>query len=300
MNFVAFDVETAWMRTHICQIGIVVVRQSQIVHRQSWLIKPKGNKYDRESMSIHGITPNDTENAPCLADVWPQIIEVIGGCKTLVGHNARFDTRNLFKELQECNIEVPNLDIICTMLLAKSEEQIDSENYKLKTLVDFFELGEFREHDALEDATMTAKLLLSQASLGNAATIDDIKQLYPKAVFGSIEEPNTSKKSSSSRPKTKAKDVIGDPSRILPNHPLYGKTICFTGEFALGEREDLWQYVADIGAIPKDNVVKNLDYLVCGAAPGRSKCQKAYEYNDKGANIEIIEEDAFDELLYGF
>lgn len=42
-SFVALDIETATgKRSSICEIGIAVVKDSEIIESKSWLIKPDG------------------------------------------------------------------------------------------------------------------------------------------------------------------------------------------------------------------------------------------------------------------
>lgn len=69
--FVALDIETATgKRSSICEIGIAVVKDSEIKESKSWLIKPDGNVYWNRNIDIHGITPSDTQDKPTLAEVW--------------------------------------------------------------------------------------------------------------------------------------------------------------------------------------------------------------------------------------
>lgn len=75
------------------------------------------------------------------------------------------------------------------------------------------------------------------------------------------------------------------------------KTICLTGDFKCGEREKLENALVAQGAVIKNNVIKKLDYLVIGAFGNEdwkdgkgTKRIKAEEFNDKGANIAIINE----------
>ena len=74
LNFVAIDLETATSnRNSICEIGIAVVKDSEIVESKSWFVKPEGNKYDNFNMFIHHITPEMTENASSFPVVWKEV-----------------------------------------------------------------------------------------------------------------------------------------------------------------------------------------------------------------------------------
>ena len=92
LNFIAIDFETAtFRRDSICEAGICVVRDGEIVETRSWLVRPQNNYYSRQNIAIHGITPYDTHNAPEFPEVWADICEYLKECPVLVAHNASFD-----------------------------------------------------------------------------------------------------------------------------------------------------------------------------------------------------------------
>ena len=92
INFIAIDFETATgKRASICEAGICVVRDGEIVETRSWLVRPQGNSYSYWNMQIHGIRPNNTENSPEFPEVWAEIAEYLKDIPVLVAHNAAFD-----------------------------------------------------------------------------------------------------------------------------------------------------------------------------------------------------------------
>ena len=65
LNFIAIDFETATgKRASICEAGICVVKDGKVVETKSWLVRPEDNAYSYWNIQIHGIHPEDTENAP--------------------------------------------------------------------------------------------------------------------------------------------------------------------------------------------------------------------------------------------
>ena len=54
-DFVAIDVEYADREQNICQVGLAVVKDLQIVEHRSWLIQPPGNYYEEAQMRVHHI-----------------------------------------------------------------------------------------------------------------------------------------------------------------------------------------------------------------------------------------------------
>ena len=74
LNFIAIDFETATQkRSSICEVGICVVRDSEIVETRSWLVQPEDNAYAYWNIQVHGIRPEDTATAPSFPDVWEEI-----------------------------------------------------------------------------------------------------------------------------------------------------------------------------------------------------------------------------------
>ena len=90
-----------------------------------------------------------------------------------------------------------------------------------------------------------------------------------------------------------------------PTHPLFGKTVCFTGALLAMLRREAAEIVVSLGADFVDNMSKKVDYLVIGDgdfvafADGQrtGKMDKALKIREKGAPLEIISERDFFELV---
>ena len=90
-NFAAIDFETANNeRTSVWSVGVVIVRNGEIVDSFYSLIQPEPNYYCYWNTKVHGLTQKDTENAPIFSEVWAQIAPKIEGLP-LVAHNNAFD-----------------------------------------------------------------------------------------------------------------------------------------------------------------------------------------------------------------
>ena len=100
-NFTAIDFETANYRpTSICSVGLVRVRQGQIVERIHRLVRPTPNYYVRRfTEEIHGIGFEDTCDQPAFPQVWAELAPCLEGFP-LVAHNKAFDERVLRETLQ--------------------------------------------------------------------------------------------------------------------------------------------------------------------------------------------------------
>lgn len=79
-NFAAIDFETVNNeRSSVCSVGIVIVRDGKKVDDFYSLINPEPNYYNYWCTQVHGLTREDTEDAPVFPDVWAKIEPMIGG-----------------------------------------------------------------------------------------------------------------------------------------------------------------------------------------------------------------------------
>ena len=64
-DFIAIDFETANQEpSSVCSVGVVMVRDGQIVDSFYSLIQPEPNYYNYWCQRVHGISESDTEDAP--------------------------------------------------------------------------------------------------------------------------------------------------------------------------------------------------------------------------------------------
>lgn len=162
VNFIAIDFETATSkRNSICEAGICVVKNSKIITSKSWLVRPQDNYYHSYNIQIHGITPKDTENAPNFDEVWANINDnYCDGINTFVAHNASFDKSCLEQCASLYNINLPKINWVCTLQIARSIYNFEKNN--LNYLCNNLGIDYDDYHRAANDATMCAKLYLKQ------------------------------------------------------------------------------------------------------------------------------------------
>ena len=90
-DFAAIDFETANEQpSSVCSVGVVIVRDEEIVDSFYSLIHPEPEYYQWFCQRVHGLGPEDTEDAPVFPYVWEKIEALIEGLP-LVAHNSRFD-----------------------------------------------------------------------------------------------------------------------------------------------------------------------------------------------------------------
>ena len=106
INFIAIDFETATgKRASICEAGICVVRDGEIVETRSWLVRPQGN--------------NDTVYSPEFPEIWAEISKYLKDIPVLVAHNAAFDIGCIRHSLELYGIKKPDITYYCSLRAAR-------------------------------------------------------------------------------------------------------------------------------------------------------------------------------------
>lgn len=136
-DFAAIDFEGANGEvTSACSMGVVIVRDNEIVDHFYSLIKPVPNRYDFWTTKVHGITYKDTNHAPLFPEVWAQVKDKVVGLP-MVAHGISFDERVLKALHALYHIPYPNFKFYCTHLGSQVLVP-DLENHKLQTVAKHF------------------------------------------------------------------------------------------------------------------------------------------------------------------
>ena len=106
-DFAAIDFETAnEQRTSVCSVGVVVVRGGVIADSFYSLIRPEPEYYSYWNTRVHGLTLEDTADAPVFPYVWEKVTPLIEGLP-LVAHNSPFDEGCLRAVFQVYRMDYP-------------------------------------------------------------------------------------------------------------------------------------------------------------------------------------------------
>ena len=160
MDFAAIDFETAnFCPSSICSIGAVVVRNGQVTDRIYTLVCPEPEYYTRRCTHVHGLTLQDTCQAPCFADAWAQVAPRIGGLP-LFAHNARFDEGCLRAALETYGMEWPGYRFHDTLRASRRAFGRALPDHQLHTVAAACGSDLTRHHHALADAEACAAIAL--------------------------------------------------------------------------------------------------------------------------------------------
>lgn len=158
-GYTVVDLETtglfAQKHDRIIEIGIVsVTDDGEVGDEWSTLINPGRDVGPTE---IHGITARDILDAPTFQDVAHHVIARLSG-RTLVAHNARFDTHFLDHEFERSGLGTrPPTPSLCTMQLSTSF--LHGASRKLKDCCHAARIPHADQHTAIGDARAVAGLL---------------------------------------------------------------------------------------------------------------------------------------------
>ena len=154
-DFAAIDFETANNeRTSVCSVGVVIVRDSEIVDTFYSLIQPEPNYYNYWCTQVHGLTRRDTEEAPVFPVVWKQIEPLIEGLP-LVAHNKAFDESCLKAVFRCYQMDYPDYEFHCTCVASRKAFP-HAENHQLHTISELCGYHLANHHHALADAEACA------------------------------------------------------------------------------------------------------------------------------------------------
>ena len=159
-DFAAIDFETAnEYPSSVCSVGVVVVRGGEIVDRFYSLIHPEPEYYRWFCQRVHGLSCEDTENAPVFPYVWERIEPLIEGLP-LVAHNSRFDEGCLKAVFSVYRMEYPDYRFYDTLAASRRVFRNSLPNHQLQTVAAACGFDLTQHHHALADAEACAYIAM--------------------------------------------------------------------------------------------------------------------------------------------
>ena len=157
-DFAAIDFETANNeRSSVCSVGIVIVRDGEIVDTFYSLIQPEPNYYNYWCSQVHGLCHEDTDDAPVFPKVWAQIEPLITNLP-LVAHNKPFDEGCLKAVFRLYQMDYPDYEFHCTCIASRRKWPGQSNTLDASAARCGYDLQ--CHHHALADAEACAAIAL--------------------------------------------------------------------------------------------------------------------------------------------
>ena len=307
-DYIVIDTETTGLDYEYCNIiEISAIRYSEgkAIDKFSTLVKPplcktyyplrnggegEWQEYYVDSFvtELTGITNEMLEAAPMPSEVLPAFLNYVGD-SVLIGHNVHFDINFLYDAVEkECGSHFAN-DFIDTLRIARKLFP-ELAHHRLSDIASACDIDQPKAHRAEADCIVTAqcfeymkeKILATQSET-------DFQDLFKKK----------------SNYSTSLSSVSATVDSIDDTNPIYGKVVVFTGALSSMSRKEAFQIVVNLGGNPEDSITKKTNYLVIGngefaqsVKDGKTKkMQKAEAYQKKGAEISVISENAFFDLI---
>lgn len=158
-DFAAIDFETANGKpSSVCSVGVVIVREGEILERLHRLIRPRPNFYSYWNTRVHGMTLTDTAEAPDFPDVWVEVEPLLDGIP-LVAHNSTFDEGCLRAVHQLYGMSYPGYRFHCTCRASRRVHPF-LPNHRLPTVSSYCGYELEHHHHALADAEACARIAL--------------------------------------------------------------------------------------------------------------------------------------------
>lgn len=317
-DFIAYDFETTGLdskKDRIIEIGAVRCLNNKIVSRFQTFInihQPLPTKI----VELTGITDemlaSGEEELKAISDFLAWIYHNTDDNKLplLIGHNSEnFDNKFLENTLKRLNINVHSFAYNDTLLCARNRN-IPTSNYKLATLLDYYNIENLHHHRADNDAEVCAKLWCAL----NRDVAKDVAIYKIAYLFNRVSEIKTYQASYTSKVNT----VVDDSDYLDINNEdidinenininedidvsnetvdveygfkeISGKCFCLANDFDYGDISSVVEYIKGFGGTVYKNMNENVDVLVVGNQGNEvDKQQEASKLNK-----EIVSEDEF-------
>ena len=318
LAFTAIDFETAnGFRGSPCAVGLTKVRGGRVVEEAAWLMRPPAghDHFDFRNVRIHGIEAEMVASAPRFGELFAEIGAFIGE-DILVAHNAAFDLGVIRSALEVSDLPGPAYDYTCTVQHSRRTYTLAS--HSLPFAAEAAGVPLVNHHDAAEDARACAGIMIDVvrragcASLAEYFATTNLRASHMPAYRPGIDEMSRPTRDILARGTVppaprwpqEGENTAPNPDAD-PGHPLYGRSIVFTGELAM-PRQTAKDLAAGVGARPASSVTRSTGVLVVGdgfdAAELRSgrltgKARRALDLMEQGRDIMVLSEVQFLQML---
>ena len=180
------DTETATRSpASVCAVGWAIVSNDaddgvwRVGESGQRLVRPPRNRYAKGNIAVHGITPQDTQDAPCFADAWAEAREVFlaADAECLAAYNASFDAATVWCSLNAARrpgsaaaaralLRGPDGDVwrIGCAMRSAAYALNPPGRVSLRAMCDWLGVELVDAHDAAADSVAAAQVLCAAAN----------------------------------------------------------------------------------------------------------------------------------------
>jgi len=267
-TIVCFDLETTGfsaVNDRIIEIGAVKIQDGIITDKFNMFVYPE-KPIPAKVIELTGINDSMVADAPSQEEAVRKFIDFAGN-SMLVAHNASFDMSFINAACER--YEIPYRPAYLDTLALSRKMYRGLKNYKLNTLAEHFEVGDFNHHRASDDAAILAKILLCM--------LTDLKKEQGLTSFENFNN------------EINANYEGTDLSKMKPNH----QTILVKNRAGLRNlfimiSESHLKYYNRRPIIPKSLLMQYRDGLIIGSACEAGELYTAFIENRSQKDIEDI------------
>ncbi|WP_373070755.1 exonuclease domain-containing protein [Gemmatimonas sp.] len=295
VDFVAIDFETAnRKRESVCAVGVAIVCDGVVVEQASTLVNPD-SEFSPYNSAITGIGPEDVVDAPYFHELWPLLADLLTD-RIVVAHVATFDVGVLRQAVARYELPGIHMQALCSWRLARRTWPTYPA-FGLSYLAGQLGLA-LDHHEAGSDAAASAGVVLAAMRDAKQPTLGGLCEAFGYQPGRLTPESFVGVLAGDLRNMRGAADAD-------PDHPLYGRRICFTGAMFSMTRPEAAERILDFGAEFKTSVSGQVDMLVIGDADfvqfadglQTGKMKNAAALRADGVEIEVMSERDFLALL---
>jgi DNA polymerase-3 subunit epsilon len=304
-SFLAIDFETAnAQRASVCAVGWARFEGGKLQESRRLLVDPQLPESDWSGFntSIHGIAARDVRGAPTFSEVWG-VLALGAQTGPLVAHNASFDMGVLRAELARAGLVPDPFRYLCSARLARAAWP-EMLSVSLPIVAEMLGIA-LAHHDPCSDATASGEILLAAVRELGAVTLAEMLKATGRQ-WGEVRSDLGWLAFGEHHGAPRAADMTPHSSTFDESHPLFGRSVAFTGALDSMTRREGFQLVLDVGGHPSDGVTKSTNLLVCGqqdidklaaGALMSHKLQRANELRREGLDLELVGEIEFLRML---
>lgn len=172
MRAIAIDFETAnEQRSSPCSVGLAWIEDGAVVRVEERLIRPMDMRFSRFNIAVHGIYPEDVEDAAEFPEVMEEFESDLGDA-LVIAHNASFDMSVLRATYALYGGACPEIDYACTLKMAQTVWK-DLGSHRLNEVSRHINFS-FTHHNAAEDAHACGEVALAVARQLNVSSMREL------------------------------------------------------------------------------------------------------------------------------
>lgn len=167
---IVLDTETTGVQRYdrIVTLGAVRLEGAEVGKALHLVFDPRKDS-SPEALRIHGWDDWATRYQDMFADLAPRIFEWLSWADEIVAHNAAFDMHYVQREFRKAEVGQLSRPVMCTMEMSRAKWC--GQSAKLDDCLTRVGLGRVGpQHGALEDAALTAGLLLNMTGQNSRLT----------------------------------------------------------------------------------------------------------------------------------